>query len=182
MYYLRSKIKVLDLYYSYVTTPWPSSLNGYHRNPINYASHTSITNFDGTDYKAIHEKITKLKYKIYGDRKFYFNICPFHVNNSDTYAFLLDHAENLFYCLGCGIGGNNFDFLMEVYDLDLLSATKNLASIDLLAMESSNEEFVKEGAKSLGVPNNMSPDEWKNFFHITRNWVCKDLEKKLFRK
>lgn len=182
MKYLRKKIKVLDLYYSYIKTPWPSSLMKINnRSGINYAGHTIIVN-DGETEEFIKEKITRLKYKFYGDRKIYFNICPFHVNTSDTYAFLIDHSENLFYCLGCNIGGNNFDLLMEIYNITLLSATKILATISLLTTASSNEQFIKEENRKLGIPYNLTPDEWKIFFHLTRQHISTDLEEKAIKK
>lgn len=180
LYYLKEKINILDLYYNYIKTPWPSCLtNNDYR--INYAVHNFIISENNMETPSC-EKITRLKYKIYGDQKIYFNICPFHINDSDTYCFLVDNTANLFYCLGCDIVGNNFDFLMQVYDLDLLSATKILATIDLLTRQHTNEQFIKEEISKLGIPYNLSEEEWKIFFHLTRQNISFELKEKSIKK
>jgi DNA primase len=52
-------------------------------------------------------------------------LCPFHTEK--TPSFSVDPAQGLFYCFGCGKGGNAFHFLMEVEGLEFPEAVERLA-------------------------------------------------------
>jgi len=65
------------------------------------------------------------KIKVHPNNKLYYNVCPFHKNNSEYYEFFVDERV----CLGCGSGGNAFDFLMDVYNLNINNATEILGVI-----------------------------------------------------
>ena len=41
----------------------------------------------------------------------YFGLCPFH--NERTPSFSVTPSKQMYYCFGCGNGGNVFTFLME---------------------------------------------------------------------
>ncbi len=52
-------------------------------------------------------------------------LCPFH--KEKTPSFHVDEDKQLFYCFGCGVGGNVFDFVMRAENLDFVDALKFLA-------------------------------------------------------
>ncbi|MDJ0743352.1 MAG: DNA primase [Xenococcaceae cyanobacterium MO_167.B27] len=44
--------------------------------------------------------------------KDYLGLCPFH--NEKTPSFSVSQEKQVYYCFGCGMGGNTFKFLMEI--------------------------------------------------------------------
>ena len=57
--------------------------------------------------------------------KNYKGLCPFH--NEKTPSFSVSPEKQIYYCFGCGAGGNVFKFLMEKEDLPFVDAVKRLA-------------------------------------------------------
>lgn len=55
----------------------------------------------------------------------YFGLCPFH--NEKSPSFSVSPAKQMYYCFGCGAGGNVFTFLMEYENLTFPEAVKMLA-------------------------------------------------------
>lgn len=52
-------------------------------------------------------------------------LCPFHTEK--TPSFTVSPQKNLYYCFGCGAGGNAFNFLMQIENIDFSEALKKLA-------------------------------------------------------
>ncbi len=52
-------------------------------------------------------------------------LCPFHTEK--TPSFTVDPSKGLFYCFGCGKGGNAFHFVMELENLTFPEAVERLA-------------------------------------------------------
>ncbi|WP_164730942.1 DNA primase [Anoxybacter fermentans] len=57
--------------------------------------------------------------------KNYVGLCPFH--NEKTPSFTVSRDKKLYYCFGCGAGGDIFNFLMEIENLPFFEAAKVLA-------------------------------------------------------
>lgn len=57
--------------------------------------------------------------------KNYFALCPFHPEK--TPSFCVNPERQIYYCFGCGTGGNVFSFLMEYEKLSFLEAVRFLA-------------------------------------------------------
>ena len=55
----------------------------------------------------------------------YFGLCPFH--NEKSPSFSVSPGKQMYYCFGCGAGGNVFTFLMEYENYSFQEAVKTLA-------------------------------------------------------
>ena len=70
----------------------------------------------------------------------YFGLCPFH--NEKSPSFSVSRQKQMYYCFGCGAGGNVFTFLMEYENYSFMEALKFLAEragVELPEMEYSKE-------------------------------------------
>ena len=77
----------------------------------------------------------------------YFGLCPFH--NEKSPSFSVSPTKQMYYCFGCGAGGNVFTFLMNYENDTFPEAVKVLADragINLPEIEYS-EEMKKEADK-----------------------------------
>lgn len=55
----------------------------------------------------------------------YVGLCPFH--SEKTPSFSVNPSKQLFYCFGCGVGGNVYTFLMKKENLSFPEAVRRLA-------------------------------------------------------
>ncbi len=55
----------------------------------------------------------------------YFGLCPFH--NEKSPSFSVTPAKQMYYCFGCGEGGNVYTFLMKYENFTFVEAVKELA-------------------------------------------------------
>lgn len=70
----------------------------------------------------------------------YFGLCPFH--NEKSPSFSVSRDKQMYYCFGCGAGGNLFTFLMEYENYSFPEAVQHLAQragVELPVMEESRE-------------------------------------------
>lgn len=70
----------------------------------------------------------------------YFGLCPFH--NEKSPSFSISREKQMYYCFGCGAGGNVFTFIMEYENYSFLEALKFLAA--RAGVELPEEEYSKE--------------------------------------
>ena len=70
----------------------------------------------------------------------YFGLCPFH--NEKSPSFSVSREKQMYYCFGCGAGGNVFTFLMEYEHYSFTEALKYLA--ERAGVELPQEEYSKE--------------------------------------
>lgn len=66
----------------------------------------------------------------------YFGLCPFH--NEKTPSFSVTPGKQMYYCFGCGAGGNVFTFLMQYENYTFTEALQHLADrcgVELPKME-----------------------------------------------
>ena len=79
----------------------------------------------------------------------YFGLCPFH--NEKSPSFSVSQSKQIFYCFGCGAGGNVITFLMEYENATFQEAVKILADragINLPEMEYNEESRQKESRRA----------------------------------
>ena len=79
----------------------------------------------------------------------YFGLCPFH--NEKSPSFSVTPSKQMYYCFGCGQGGNVFTFVMKYENMTFTEAVKFLADkagISLPEQEYSEEEKKKADLKS----------------------------------
>lgn len=57
--------------------------------------------------------------------KYFFGLCPFH--KEKTPSFSVTPSKQMFYCYGCGKGGNVIQFIMGIENLSYIDAVKYLA-------------------------------------------------------
>lgn len=71
----------------------------------------------------------------------HFGLCPFH--NEKSPSFSVSASKQMYYCFGCGVGGNVFTFIMEYENYTFIEAVKYLADrsgITLPEVELTNEQ------------------------------------------
>ena len=80
----------------------------------------------------------------------FFGLCPFH--NEKTPSFSASRHKQMYYCFGCGVGGNVFTFIMSYENFTFVEAIKFLAernNIKLPEIETSKEAREKADLKSI---------------------------------
>lgn len=78
----------------------------------------------------------------------YFGLCPFH--NEKSASFSVSPGKQMYYCFGCGAGGNVFTFIMNYENYTFAEAIKLLADragISLPEIEDSKEAREKENRR-----------------------------------
>lgn len=79
----------------------------------------------------------------------YFGLCPFH--NEKSPSFSVSPAKQMYYCFGCGAGGNVLTFVMEYENYTFPEALKFLADragVKLPEVEYSQEARQKESRRA----------------------------------
>ncbi len=95
----------------------------------------------------------------------YFGLCPFH--NEKTASFSVSPQKQMYYCFGCGAGGNVITFLMEYENYTFPEALKVLADragIKLPEEEPDAAEKEKQGKRTLILEINKLAANY--FYHM----------------
>lgn len=70
----------------------------------------------------------------------YFGLCPFH--NEKSPSFSVSAGKQMYYCFGCGVGGNVITFIMEYENYNFLEALEFLA--DRVGITLPEKDFTAE--------------------------------------
>lgn len=98
----------------------------------------------------------------------YFGNCPFH--NEKTPSFSVSRDKQMYYCFGCGAGGNIFTFLMEYENYTFVEALEYLAErsgVELPKQELSAKDKEEMDAKALLRAMNKAAAGY--FYYLLRN-------------
>ena len=98
----------------------------------------------------------------------YFGLCPFH--NEKSPSFSVSPGRQMYYCFGCGAGGNVFTFIMEYENYSFPEAVKLLAEkagVSLPEAEYSEEVRKKESKRARLLEINK--EAAKYFFYQLRS-------------
>lgn len=98
----------------------------------------------------------------------YFGLCPFH--NEKTGSFSVSPHKQMYYCFGCGAGGNVFTFLMQYEGFTFVEAMQTLADkagITLPKQELSTEQK-KEADKRVRLLE-INKEAAKYFYKLLRH-------------
>jgi DNA primase len=77
---------------------------------------------EATDVVAVISEYTQLK----KSGQSWQGLCPFHAERSPSFS--VSAADGLYYCFGCGVGGDVITFVREKEQLDFVAAVEWLAS------------------------------------------------------
>ena len=98
----------------------------------------------------------------------YFGLCPFH--NEKSPSFSVSQDKQMYYCFGCGAGGNVFTFLMTYENCSFPEAIKELADragVALPEMEYSEEAKKRENRRAKLLEINK--EAAKYFYYLLRS-------------
>ena len=98
----------------------------------------------------------------------YFGLCPFH--NEKSPSFSVSPGKQIYYCFGCGAGGNVISFVMQYENYTFQEAVKFLAKkagIQLPEAEYSEETRKKENKRAKLLQVNKEAATY--FFHQLRS-------------
>ena len=87
--------------------------------------------------------------KLHKKGSIYFGLCPFH--NEKSPSFSVSPGKQMYYCFGCGAGGNVITFLMEYENYTFPEALKALADragVELPQKEPTREERAQADLRS----------------------------------
>ncbi len=79
----------------------------------------------------------------------YFGLCPFH--NEKSPSFSVSQGKQMYYCFGCGAGGNVITFIMEYEKFTFAESIKYLA--DRAGIELPEMEYSKEARERADLRN-----------------------------
>lgn len=94
-------------------------------------------------------------------------LCPFHTEKTPSFSVSPD--KQIFYCFGCGKGGNVFSFLMEHEKMSFVEAVRHLArKSNITIPEESGSPQRRERLERLGYANQTALEYFKQQLFSSR--------------
>lgn len=111
--------------------------------------------------------------------KNYFGLCPFH--REKTPSFSVEDVKQIFYCFGCGKGGNVFQFITLAEKIDFIDAVRHLADRAKISLPESDdaEEAARARLKQEVLDINLLAARYFNdAFNSDKGKIARDYLKK----
>ncbi len=111
--------------------------------------------------------------------KNYFGLCPFH--REKTPSFSVEDVKQIFYCFGCGKGGNVFQFITLAEKIDFIEAVRLLADrAKILLPESDDEEAAARSKlkQQVSEMNLLAARYYNDAFSSEKGKIARDYLKK----
>ena len=83
----------------------------------------------------------------------YLGLCPFH--NEKSPSFSVSPTKQIYYCFGCGAGGNVFKFLMEINQINFGEAVLELAQRYQIPIQTLAPEARKEYQRQISLKDQL---------------------------
>ncbi|MDF2612598.1 MAG: primase [Clostridia bacterium] len=135
-----------------------------------YPEHIIETIRERSDIVSLISEYTALTKKGHS----YTGLCPFH--NEKTPSFSVSEDKQLYYCFGCGAGGNTITFLMQKENMTFQEAIKYLAERENIELEEnylSQEDIEKNQKKQVLLE--ITKEAAKFFYFTLRDDKFKDV-------
>ena len=120
----------------------------------------------------------------------YFGLCPFH--NEKSPSFSVSPGKQMYYCFGCGAGGNVLTFIMEYENYSFPEALKLLADragVKLPEQEYSKEERRQQDLRTAILEVNKTAAKYyyyqlrteagkpgMDYLKNRQSWVCREIQ------
>ncbi|MCX7709198.1 MAG: DNA primase [Clostridia bacterium] len=99
--------------------------------------------------------------------KDYFGLCPFH--KEKTPSFSVVPGKQIFYCFGCGKGGNVVHFIMNAENLDFIESIKLLAERAKIQLPEGENDEDREKAKLKQEIIKVNTEAARFYFNILKS-------------
>ena len=97
----------------------------------------------------------------------YFGLCPFH--NEKSPSFSVSPGKQMYYCFGCGAGGNVITFLMEYENQTFPEAVRTLAQRAGIALpEADDSKEARQAGSRRAKPLEINKEAAKYFYYQLR--------------
>lgn len=97
----------------------------------------------------------------------HFGLCPFH--NEKSPSFSVSQSKQMYYCFGCGAGGNVFTFIMEYENYSFPEALKMLS--ERVGVELPEVEYSEEAKKQADLKSTileLNKEAAKYFYYLLK--------------
>ncbi|NLV37231.1 MAG: DNA primase [Clostridiaceae bacterium] len=111
--------------------------------------------------------------------KNYFGLCPFH--REKTPSFSVEDVKQIFYCFGCGKGGNVFQFITLAEKIDFIDAVRHLADrakIELPESDDAEEVARARQKQQVSEINLLAARYYNDVFNSDKGTVARDYLKR----
>ncbi len=99
--------------------------------------------------------------------KNYVALCPFHTEKTPSFSVSID--KQIFYCFGCGKGGNLYSFLMEHEKMSFIEAVHYLAKrANIVIREERGSDARREQIDRIAFANQVALEYFQKTLHQTK--------------